>query len=175
VISYYSQRLTFCSKLHCWCQLCKKKVRLFIYKTDISLVYNLANDSLSLEISFKPDIFCSLKIINVYRNISQLRLWRYFVFNTVHFVGVINLAHRSKEMKGMDNYKIINARNVYVVMSASTILLRSAAYPRCDALVYTINSSLSILTDHIWAAALSRQNGEAPIFNQQSATSIFKH
>jgi hypothetical protein len=80
-----------------------------------------------------------------------------------------------KKLKGMDSYVVINVRKVYIVMQVSTILLLSAVYPQCDALVYTATSSLSILKDHDRVAALPRRNGDAPTFKQQRTTSISKH
>jgi hypothetical protein len=51
---------------------------------------NLGNNRLSLAISFKPDILCSLQVLHLYQIMLEIHLWFLYRINTVHLVGAIN-------------------------------------------------------------------------------------
>ena len=65
---------------------------------------NLIHDSLSLWIGFKRGVLFSLKMVHLYRNMSDLHLWYWHVFNTVNLVDAVNWIHWWK-MHGVDNFK----------------------------------------------------------------------
>lgn len=50
----------------------------------------LVNICLSLAISFKCGILCSLKMLHLYRNMLEIHLLYLYIINTVNLVGAIN-------------------------------------------------------------------------------------
>lgn len=50
----------------------------------------LVNICLSLAISFKPGILCSLKMLHLYHNMLEIHLLYLYIINTVNLVGAIN-------------------------------------------------------------------------------------
>jgi hypothetical protein len=66
-----------------------------LYTNDINngaycRLWSHANSGLSLAVGSNPAILHSLKMVRLYRNMSQLRVYHSYVTNNVYLVGTIN-------------------------------------------------------------------------------------